>query len=188
MICRCLLASLATLCISVSARAQQSPRFSGSLLLGPEQTSGGEFRNTEGVAIEIAGTARLAVVHDVAFMATAAYGGIGGTGTVTSICIPSSRGGCKPDGANLGGLSLRIGVERSLAAHLAVGASFGTGWYANQDGTHPRGARALPVTLALFVPVVSHVTIAAAAERIAFRDFGGVNFYSTAFLIGLRGQ
>src|SRR5258707_1232994 len=88
---RCLLATFIVLCVAHAAPTQQSPRFSGSLLLGPERTGGGEFRDNAGVASEIAGTARLAVIRDVAFITTVAYGGVGGTGDVTSICILSPR-------------------------------------------------------------------------------------------------
>jgi hypothetical protein len=61
---RWLLATFAVLSITRAAPAQQSPRFSGSLLLGPERTEGGEFRNNAGVASEIGGTARLAVIRN----------------------------------------------------------------------------------------------------------------------------
>jgi hypothetical protein len=185
---RCLLAAFAVLSITRAAPGQQSPRFSGSLLLGPERTGGGEFRDNAGVASEIAGTVRVAVIRGVAFMATVAYGGVGGTGDVTSICILSPRGGCRPAGANLSGPSLRAGIERSFGAHLALGASLGGGWYANHDSGHPAGARVLPFAIGLLIPIVSHVTISGLAERIEFRDFGGVNFHSNAFLVGLRGQ
>jgi hypothetical protein len=185
---RSLLATFAVLCITRAAPAQQSPRFSGSLLLGAERTGGGDFRDNAGVASEIAGTARLAVIRDVAFMATVAYGGVGGTGAVTSICILSPRGGCRPAGANLSGLSLRVGIERRLGAHLALGASVGGGWYANHDGDDPAGARVLPFAVGVLIPIVSHVTISGLVERIEFRDFGGVNFHSNAFLVGLRCQ
>lgn len=185
---RCLLAIFAVPCIACAAPAQQSPRFSGWLLLGPERTGGGEFRDNAGVASEIAGTARLAVIRDVAVMATAAYGGIGGSGDMTSICLLSPHGGCRPAGANLSGPSLRVGIERFLGAHLALDASLGGGWYANHDGEHPAGARVLPFVVGLLIPIVSHVTISGLAERIEFRDFGGVNFHSNAFVVGLRGQ
>jgi hypothetical protein len=183
MICSRLLPSALVLCFASRASSQLSPRVSGSLLLGTEKTTGGEFRSRNGIAGELAVTWRIAAVHDVAVTTTGALGGLLPTGDVTTICIPSSHGGCRPSGADLGGPSLRVGVERFFN-HVGLAASLGTGWYGKRNG--PGGAHAFPLTVAVTVPVVPHVALMAQGERIVFRDFGGENFHADAFLVGLR--
>jgi hypothetical protein len=187
MIVRTMLASLA-LCIGMPASGQQAPRFSGLLQLGPERTVGGEFREAEGIAARLGVAARIVDLGGASLVAALSREAIGTTGDETSICIPSPRGGCKPGGAGLGGLSARFGLEHSFGAHIALGASLGAGWYDNNRSANPSGAHVVPIAVDLFIPVVSHVTIAATAERLEFRDYGGLNFHANTFLIGLRGQ
>jgi hypothetical protein len=153
MIVRILLASLA-LCVGMPASGQQAPRFSGLAQVGLLGTAGGDFRETAGIAARIAVAARMITLGGVSLVAALSHEAIGTSGDETSICIVSPRGGCKPFAAQLGGLSGRLGLERSFGAH----------------------------------PVVSHVSIAATAERLEFRDYGGLNFHANTFLIGLRGQ
>jgi hypothetical protein len=187
MIVRILLASLA-LCVGIPASGQQAPRFSGLAQVGLLGTAGGDFRETAGIAARIAVAARMITLGGVSLVAALSHEAIGTSGDETSICIVSPRGGCKPFAAQLGGLSGRLGLERSFGAHLALGASLGAGWYDNNGSGNPSGARVVPISVDVFVPVVSHVSIAATAERLEFRDYGGLNFHANTFLIGLRGQ
>jgi hypothetical protein len=69
------LAVLAALCIASPAVAQSGPRLSASLQLGWEHTVGREFFLSSGYAAEGAITARVAVIHGVGLMVTAADGG-----------------------------------------------------------------------------------------------------------------
>ena len=182
-----MLASLA-LCTGMPASGQQAPRVSGLVQVGLLGTAGGDFRETAGIAARIAVAARMIDLGGVSLVAALSHEAIGTSGDETSICAPSPRGGCKPFAARLSGLSGRLGLERSLGAHVALGASVGTGWYHNNSGANPSGARVVPFSVDLFIPVVSHVSIAATAERLEFRDYGGLNFHANTFLIGLRGQ
>jgi hypothetical protein len=122
------------------ASAQISSGVSFSVQVGSAKTTGGEFRETSLVDAELAGSGRLAIDPHTAVVAGVAITPMGYSGDITSLCLASRHGGCRPPSAEMTGWSFRAGVERQFFPLLSVTGLAGIGWY-SYGGTIRRRRR-----------------------------------------------